>query len=469
MIKGELLRQVRGSMTHFEPLSEENIGRVAEEGLTMAEVKKAFAQAGLDAGKIIVDPERAVYNVYYADFESGLYFDVILCKDMLYGTHSGPAAYAKARTNANYLAERDWLSFYCVNVPTPLRIMDFQKRYKDIEPEAVFDVWAYIHTNMDYANNQWRPEVLRYVFDHAPKVENLPLNENGKVTVYRGSGALSQSPEEALSWSTNRINALWFANHSGRGQALYEGEISPENVAAYFPDFRNENEVVVKPGAVENIRKWDMIPVTTENMTALLIPVLRELAKYGQYAEKLGYDREGLFEVHGRRHILRVLLLSLIYFYKSEEKLSERDKRIMIYFALLHDIGRTNEDKDDAHGKKSVQRIKEADLSLPGLTLNRKERDMAHLIIRYHSRPDEDGYAAIKAMRKLSDAEREHLKKLYCICKDMDGLDRVRFNGLDVAMLRTPYAVKLALVAGSLLHEDIERFISETKEEYRDD
>lgn len=246
---------------------------------------------------------------------------------------------------------------------------------------------------------------------------------------------------------------------------MYEGEISPENVAAYFPNFRNENEVVVKAGTVENIRKWDMIPVTTENMTALLVPVLRELAQFGQYVEKLGYDQEGMFEVHGRRHILRVLLLSLIYFYKSGEKLSERDKQIMIYFALHHDIGRTNEDKDDAHGKKSVQRIKEDNLSVPGLTLNRKERDMAHLIIRYHSRPDEDGYAAIKAMRKLSPDEREHLKKLYCICKDMDGLDRVRFNGLDVAMLRTPYAVKLALVAGSLLHEDIERFIRETKEE----
>lgn len=199
MIKSELLRQVRGSMTHFEPLSEENIGKVAKEDLTMAEVRKVFAEAGLDVGKIIVDPERVIYNVYYADFESGLYFDVVLCKDMLYSPHCGPAAYVKALANANYLAERDWHSFYCINVPTPLRILDFQKRYKDIEPEAVFDVWAYIHTNLDYANNQWKPEVLRYVFDHAPKIENLPLNENGKVTVYRGSGSLSQPPEEALS------------------------------------------------------------------------------------------------------------------------------------------------------------------------------------------------------------------------------------------------------------------------------
>lgn len=465
MIKSELLRQVRGSMTHFEPLSEKNISKVAEEGLTMEEVRTVFAEAGLDANKIIVDPERVIYNVYYADFESGLYFEVVLSKDMLHSTHNGPAAYVRARADKKYLAERDWHSFYCIDVPTPLRIMDFQRRYKDIEPEAVFDVWAYIHTHIDYANDQWRTEVLSYVFEHAPKVENLPLNANGKVTVYRGCGALSQPLETALSWSTNRINALWFANHSGRGQALYEGEISPENVAAYFPDFRNENEVVVKANTVENIRKWDMIPVTQENMTALLVPVLRELTQFGACVADMGYERESIFEVHGWKHILRVLLLSLIYFYKSGEKLSERDKQILIYFSLLHDIGRTNEDKDDAHGKKSVQRIKADNLSIPGITLSSKEKDMAHLIIRYHSRADEDGFAAINAMRKLSSSEREHLKMLYCICKDVDGLDRVRFNGLDVAMLRTPYAVKLALVAGSLLHEDIEKFIDESKGE----
>ena len=37
----------------------------------------------------------------------------------------------------------------------------------------------------------------------------------------------------------------------------------------------------------------------------------------------------------------------------------------------------------------------------------------------------------------------------------MDGLDRVRFNGLDIFMLRTPYAKKLPLIAGCLLQENI--------------
>ena len=45
--------------------------------------------------------------------------------------------------------------------------------------------------------------------------------------------------------------------------------------------------------------------------------------------------------------------------------------------------------------------------------------------------------------------------KLYRIAKDMDGLDRVRFNGLDFRYLRTPYARRLPLVAGGLLEEPL--------------
>ena len=37
----------------------------------------------------------------------------------------------------------------------------------------------------------------------------------------------------------------------------------------------------------------------------------------------------------------------------------------------------------------------------------------------------------------------------------VDGLDRVRFNGLDFRQLRTPYARRLPLVAGGLLEEPL--------------
>lgn len=44
---------------------------------------------------------------------------------------------------------------------------------------------------------------------------------------------------------------------------------------------------------------------------------------------------------------------------------------------------------------------------------------------------------------------------LYRIAKDMDGLDRVRFCGLDCKMLRTDYGRQLPLIAGALLKESL--------------
>ena len=95
-----LLQQIRGSMKNPEPLSEENFCKVAEPGLTFAEAQKACAAAGVDIGKIIVDLQRTICNIYYADYESGVYFPVELTSKLLPG--GGPVfkAYTMAQKRA---------------------------------------------------------------------------------------------------------------------------------------------------------------------------------------------------------------------------------------------------------------------------------------------------------------------------------------------------------------------------------
>ena len=127
----------------------------------------------------------------------------------------------------------------------------------------------------------------------------------------------------------------------------------------------------------------------------------------------------------------------------------------MIYFSLLHDIGRTSEDCDDAHGDASVELIQSRGIRLKGIRLSPKDYLIAELIIRYHCRNDIAGIDAIQAQPGLSHKDKERAVHLYQICKDMDGLDRVRFNGLDYRMLRTEYGRRLPLVAGCLLEESL--------------
>ena len=76
--KQTLLQQARGSMVNIEKLTEENFEAVAEKGFSFERAKEIFEGAGLDIEKVIIDPTRFIYNVYYVDYENGVYLDLHL-------------------------------------------------------------------------------------------------------------------------------------------------------------------------------------------------------------------------------------------------------------------------------------------------------------------------------------------------------------------------------------------------------
>ena len=97
---------------------------------------------------------------------------------------------------------------------------------------------------------------------------------------------------------------------------------------------------------------------------------------------------------------------------------------------------------------------------MKGNQLSRKDYRIAELLIQYHCWDDQQGIEAIQTAPWLTRKDKERVRRLYMICKDMDGLDRVRFNGLDYRMLRTEYARRLPLVAGCLLQEPIQELFN---------
>ena len=452
--------EVRGSMKQFLKLTPEFVEYVESDGLTYEELEQVLSDAGLDIGNVVCDPGRLLQNTYYADYEKGRYCEIYLQRAYM-DTLSQVARMSSKEPINRFLKNKDWETYYHLSVPVPMLIYDFQRRYKEIEPEEVFEVWRSIHTRIDYSYDMWPSELLEYVFDHAPKPELPELDEDGKITVYRGMGALSQPTDKAISWSTSNINALWFANRSARGTKLLRARVKPEDVVAYFSGFRYENEVIIRPGAELEIFEEDMIPCTEDYVPKMLLPVMREFLEFSKVALKLGYRRESPFQQHGVKHILRVLLLSLIYFYNSGDNLSTEDKKILIYFSLLHDIGRTSDYVDENHGENGLKLIHKKSLRIKNISMSKKAYRIANLIIANHCREDDIGIAAIKAEPTFSVQDKRRARKLYDIAKDMDGLDRVRFNGLDYLRLRTPYARKLPLVAGGLLEEKLVDLISD--------
>lgn len=458
-----LYKEMRGVMTRFEPLTAENVAQAASDGLTYEELKIALEQRGLRMERVVHDTSRRIVATFYADYALGIYEELRLSRKGLVhgGVLDAIAEQAKAGLSAQ-LKSGDFSGYYRIAVPLPMLIFDFEQRYREIPKGRVFEVWHEIYKRIDYANGMWPQNVLDHVFRYAPEPVAPDADADGTITIYRGMGELSDPPERALSWSTHPCNALWFAIHSGCGTRIAVAKIRPEQIVAYYPAYYNENEVIVRPGTVTEYRYEDMIPVTGDTIPPLLASALPDYIRYGRQATALGYAPEVLFEIHGLYHVLRVLLLSLIYFYHSGDALSEADKRIMIYFSLFHDIGRDNDDIDNTHGEKSVELIHAKGLRIHGLPMSKKEYRIAELLIRHHCRNDEVGETAIRGVSWMTVKEKANALQLYRICKDMDGLDRVRFNGLDYRMLRTTYGRRLPLVAGCLLEEQMDIFDDET-------
>ena len=458
MKNDRIVQEVRGVMTRFEPLTAEALNAATNGEMTLQEVEAALELLGLDLEHVVHDPTRHNLNTFYADYQRGLYLELYLTSQFL---QEIPQVFAwrvpKEGEVVQELADQDWERFYSRRVPVPMAIYDFQQRYLELPAEQIFSIWYSIHKRIDYSNDMWRPEVLGYVFSQAPAPELPAADEDGLITLYRGMGSLSQTPERALSWSSHPTSALWFAVHFARGTHIAVARVRPDQIVHYAPGYYNENEVLVRPGAVKEFRYEDMIPAIEDTVPQMLIPAVPDFLAYGLTAQKLGYRpvRFPYVQVHGLMHILRVLLLSLIYYYNSGDTLSEADKQILVYFSLLHDLGRTSEDCDDNHGDASVAMIRTKGIRLKGIRLSAKDHRIAELMIRFHCRDDQAGFDAIQAAPDLSKKDRERACHLYCICKDMDGLDRVRFNGLDYRMLRTEYGRRLPLVAGCLLEESL--------------
>ena len=457
----DLCKEIRGSMTEFQKLTPELLSKLSINGLTYDELKDALDNAGLSIDNVVCDTSRFFQNAFYADYENGKYCEMYLQHTYLDKLIQISTLNFPYSGKNPLLISKNWKQYYFQSVPVPMAIYDFSRRYSEIPVNEVFSIWLSIHKRIDYSYGLWNDKLLEYVFSYAPKCTPPVPDDDGYVTVYRGIGSISQPHEKAISWSSNHMNALWFANHNGRGTALLIGKVKPCDIISYQEGYSEENEVIVRPRAVTQISQEDFIPAVEEKVVPMMTPIFDEFIKFGTAAKKLGYPAESLFQYHGIKHILRVLTLTLIYYYNSEDKLSEEDKKILIYFSLLHDYGRDSEDADDSHGYKSVVKIRKNRAGIASIKLSPKARLMAQYLIQYHSLDDEIGENAINKEPKFNRRDKLRAIHLYHIAKDMDGLDRVRFCGLDYRILRTEFGKKLPLIAGALLQEQLINLLSE--------
>ena len=151
--------------------------------------------------------------------------------------------------------------------------------------------------------------------------------------------------------------------------------------------------------------------------------------------------------IHGLGHMKRVLFLNLILSYL--ENLNSKDMNILINCSLFHDIGRINNHGDAVHGTFSYEKAVKNNL-LEDILMD-EDSQITKLIITTHCMDDSLIPSRINDFKGIEDKERALM--LLKIFKDADGLDRIRFGGLDVRYLRTKHAPELVLIAETLLKD----------------
>lgn len=137
--------------------------------------------------------------------------------------------------------------------------------------------------------------------------------------------------------------------------------------------------------------------------------------------------------LHGQGHIERVIMLGALI--AMGEKFSMEDTRLALFACSYHDIGRSNDRRDDDHGTVSAEGIVSRNLVdiIPGIT----EAEIAILqaAIATHSMHD----SSLEANQRKFGVKEEDYERCRRICwclKDADNMDRVRLNDLDTKYLR---------------------------------
>lgn len=156
---------------------------------------------------------------------------------------------------------------------------------------------------------------------------------------------------------------------------------------------------------------------------------------------------------HTKEHCARVLLLALVI--ADQIELSNEEMDVLSIAAIFHDSRRLDDWLDKGHGKRAAAYYKDYCLEHDEIPFD----DRAYYIMYYHDQDDIIGLSEIEKVLAIS----EECILLYKVFKDADGLDRFRLGpgGLDVNMLRTEEAHKLAGFAKYLLQKSRE----ETKNE----
>lgn len=314
-------------------------------------------------------------------------------------------------------------------VPEAYKLEYFLSNIKNMGSD-IYSEFIENYISIDFGFDKLSKSDIEFIFNSKTKEEksitaNKLKNFSDIIPVYRGLG--SKSLDEGYSYTLDFDVARFFAyrfSNKDDSVRIMEGYVKKSDVIEYIDD-RGEAEIIALPSDIFNKRVY-----TYHSFDKFSV----NIKEYNYYANmlKLNFDIESSY--HGINHMLRVLVLTMLI---AEHYNIEKEFRPTLYTAaVLHDVGRTNDDEDESHGLLSYEKVK-------GLVGNNGiDLELLQFLMSNHCVDDD------KIKYKNS-----NYKKLLFILKDADALDRQRFGikELNSDYLRYKFSKKLSFYAFKLL------------------
>jgi hypothetical protein len=417
---------------------------------TYSELDKLFKDNGFSVKNLFVANE-GLYPFWYVD--GFVFVPIANLHPSLFELQLNINNVETHKRNLQSLWDNQKFSTFFSQVESQFGFDIFFTHLEGISEEQRYPIFKKLYTRNEYGFQDIEPATIRELFalnyDTSFK-KQLPLEPDGFVTIYRGMQEDSASPEEAYSWTLDFEVAKYFATRFNSTEScIYQARVSPDNIVDYITDGnigdRGEKEILLLPENLVDVKNMGFF-----NLNDSMFKELNEAGIVSMYQEYAHQRLKGTWfhkpeGIHGKRHIKRVLFLSLIM--SHLDNLSEEDRQILIYASLYHDIGREHDWEDEEHGMESVFKMEQLKLTTKGL--NNEDVRILKFIMKYHCIRDEVGLRKIKTQKGIQDKERAI--DLFKRFKDCDGLDRVRLGDLDIRYIRTDTGKKLLLTAYQLL------------------
>lgn len=330
--------------------------------------------------------------------------------------------------------------------------------------EAFFSVYTFVDRGIENLSPKAREKLWACKSQSQKEKTQKRLEEFGdQITVYRGQGSKSTPEDAAMSWTTDKDTALFFASRFFDGESVLLEGIVPKSAVMEYELGRDEWEVIVEPKQVTvTSRRYLMNLDESCDYIYEIQDYIYNHKDARDYKKKYNFNKTlhrvlSLYERNGRmsrdhdaRHSCRVVLLANILYMMNTRQNTQytsegifQDFKRVIDAAIYHDIGRIGELADSEHGKASYQIYRKENGDSP----------VVKFLIENHCIEDEEARKRLE--KEFPEEKRERIFQLLGILKDADALDRVRFgygscDYLKVKYLHNEDAFRLIGIAGWL-------------------